>query len=361
MKREIFIAFLIVLMIFLVATALKFRYETIGCYSEFESFKENATEEINKLTEENKRILDALNERENEIDALKKEYENLSIEYVELNRDAEEMLKTIDEYKREIEASMEWFEMNSNIDMINDSFAREKLKGMLQSRCIEKNNDVCIINTGCIYLVNSEYFDAEYINDTSIYEEEDKLQSLDEFLMNGGGDCEDFSLFYRAEIGFLIEKCEGKEVVLDSWQPVEYEERFWLDAGHNWYLRYADGMFLKGYEHPYVVCGMLYDSVNEEKGGHCMIAISKEEINGIEDVELLNGAVLIEPQDGRFVDYIENKTILVSDEEDFDAPYYIYEVITENDLLFFSANENEWISFALFDERLDSIKERFID
>jgi len=358
MKREIFISASIVLMIVLVAIALRFRYDAVECNSEFESFKENATEEINRLIEENKRILDALNERENEIDALKKEYENLSIEYAELNRDAEEMLGTIDEYKKDIEASMEWFEMNSNINMINDSFAREKLKGLLQSRCIEKNDDLCIINTGCIYLVNSEYFDAEYINDTSIYEEEDKLQSLDEFLMHRGGDCEDFSLFYRAELAFLIEKCGGREVVLDSWQPVEHEKRFWLDAGHNWYLRYADGMFLKGYKYPYVVCGMLYDSVNEEKGGHCMIALAKEEINGVDDIELLNGGVLIEPQDGRFVDYIGNKTILVADEEDFDAPYYIYEVIIDNDLLFF---RDEWLGFALFDERLDSIKERFID
>ncbi len=366
MLHWVFIASLFVMVIIMFLQVEELKEELVQTHNRYIEYKEEATKDINSkeleieaLEEEKEELQRSLSKKEKEFQALKARYENLTEDYEGLQEEASQILRTIDDYREELNDSMEWFRTNANLEGLNiSSKDRSRIESLLKYRCIEKDRYRCTINTGCIYLVNAQFLEFDYLNDTSTSFSEDKLQSLSEFVDNKGGDCEDFALFYKAELNFLLDECKEStsEYVLESWRPASDEnKRFWLDDSHQWFLREAARMLLVAHKYPYVVCGMILDPVKDKIGGHCVIAASKEKIESIEDIEKLNGAALIEPQNGRYLGDVGEDVMLIKKIDDFSYNSYISQIITDSDMLSFSKRRNQWEGFALFSEELEEV------
>jgi uncharacterized protein YoxC len=374
MERKDWIHWIVIVSLFVMVVILFLRVEEvkkelIQTNNEYVNYQEEKTREIRGLNSEIKHLEQekegleqSLAEKQEELQVLEKKYNNLAENYEGLQEEASNVLRTIDDYQQELNESMEWFRANSGLEGLNVSNSlKNKIESQLRYRCIEKEGNRCTINTGCLYLVNSQFLEFEYLNDTNTSYSEDKLQSLNEFVNSQGGDCEDFSLFYKAELAFLLNECEASpsEYVLVSWRPASEEgKRFWLDDSHQWFIREAARMLLLGNRYPYVVCGQILDPVKNRIGGHCVIAMSKEKINSIGDIDKLKGGPLIEPQDGRYIGEVGEDIILIMEKDDFSYNSYISQIITDEDMFSFSRERERWEGFAFFSDKLDKTKKK---
>lgn len=322
--------------------------------------KERLTKELSLLTEKNDKLKNEFSNLQNNYSILREEYAALNESYVNitgnytslqnkyntLKEEAEKLIAQLDEYAAKINESMSWFSSNSNIDYMKDRL-KTSLANDLRSECYSISSDECRIKTSCFLLVNSEFYGLRYISDTSLYGKEDKLASLDEFLSNKGGDCEDYSLFYKAEVNNILNKCSGKKVVIESYIITNNGEKYYVNNRQTWYIEDAEGRELKnGNKYPYVVCYLTEPSL-----GHCVVAFSRYKINDSTQISLLYGAELVEPQDGSYVGEIGKEIRLPT------LPDRINElmiVISDDDL--YSFDENGWKGYKDFDSQIEKMK-----
>ncbi|MCX8202565.1 MAG: hypothetical protein N3G74_02045 [Candidatus Micrarchaeota archaeon] len=273
-------------------------------------------------------------------------YTLLSKEYQNLKEEATTLLISLDKYAARINESMSWFSKNSNIDNI-DSSLKTSLEDDLKTECYKINFDECTIKTACLLLVNDEFYGLKYISDTSLYGKTDKLSSLNEFLSNRGGDCEDYSLFYKAEINHILDKCRGKKIIIESYIPIDNGKRYFINKRDTWYIRDAEAKPLKdGNIYPYVVCYL-----TEPYLGHCVVAFSKHKINESSQINLLEGAELVEPQDGSYLGEI-GRTVRLPIKPDQLNELMI--VISDNDL--YSYDEDGWTGYQDFFSKIKAMK-----
>lgn len=298
---------------------------------------------------------------------LNETYSKLSQAYNVLKKEVDSTIEKIEFYEQELQESMEWFKNNSILDKSEE---QSRIRDYLKRTCLKKENDKCYIKLGCFYLINLNELGFEYKKDVKTTGEEDKLQSLSEFIENEGGDCEDYSLFYKAEYNYLLEQCgetSSSNIILDAWTTsLERGDMYWLDFDSVWYINYASGVTLKQtYIYPNVVCGNFYDLNTGEISGHCAIAFTKDKIESKQDIEELDGAPIIEPQNGGYMGVInyEPSNIYLLTKHNYNNPpeSYIYEVITDNDLFLFSGEHEEWLSYSIFDQELHSKKEELLN
>jgi hypothetical protein len=262
-------------------------------------------------------------------------------------------------FKESINESMDWFKENSTIDVLNE---KEKIEKELL-KCIECTSKNCYIKTACIdVFVNRRAFDIEYIFDTETSSLDDRLQPLQSFLDNKGGDCEDFSLFFTAQLRYLIQYSldKGKAPIIESFIDLKNNNYF---IYQNWYYENSIEYRLnKEFIYPYIACGNLYDIQKDEYGGHCVVLISKNKINNFEEINLLKDSYLIEPQTGRFIDFVEYNGFL----EEKNNFGYIYYIITDNDfyihkdvLKLNNSFENEWYSYNYYLEKINFLEKEY--
>jgi len=316
-----------------------------------------------------------INELDSTISVLKQENTNLNKNYDELNKEyfnlKTEINSTIEEienYESELRDSMNWFRINSKINKssIKNLDVERKIKSQLRNNCFDIEEGKCYIKTGCFYLINYEKLNLQYKFDIETSEKEDKLQSLDDFVKNDGGDCEDYALFYKAEFNYILDECkniEPSDFVLESWYyDISYIGKYWLNFQKSWYLESARKIELqKGYIYPNIVCGDLYDLNTGEINGHCVIAFTKNKIESINDLNELDLAPLIEPQDGSYMGLINDKSYdIYLAEENLYVDSYISEIITDSDFFLFTDNE-EWTSYSTFNEELYNQKNQLIN
>lgn len=258
--------------------------------------------------------------------------EQLGDSYSELREDTYATLDKIEFFESEIEDSLSWFRENSAIENITNA---NRIKNSIKGRCHYQGKDGCIIKAGCFYLVNYEYLGIRYMLDKVTSGETDKLQSLAEVIRNYGGDCEDYSLFFKAEYNHAYENCDV-EPVIEAWMPSGGSQYF-LDLQETWYLDDAVAVVLpKGHVHPSVVCYLQLPGQ-----GHCIIAFTNKPLESVQDIVLLDGASLIEPQDGRYMGLV-NQDIMLSS---------IFTVITDKDL-YQRTDEYGWVGYAKMKEEL---------
>lgn len=269
-------------------------------------------------------------------------------------------------FKEIINESMDWFRENSTIESIND-LNRFKLK--LKTKCVYCENDYCYIKTACIEHVNSTYLKLKYKEDIRTSKEEDKLQTLESFVNNKGGDCEDFSLLFTAQLRYLVdyiklekEKIPIIESIIEDKTNVDYY--IYGDPGEDgsWYYdKNIKGYHLdENYIHPYVVCGNLYDIQSQEYNGHCVTLVTNYEIERPEDIsEKIYNSYLIEPQFGDFIDYVDYSGLL-GEQNNIGE---IYMIITKNDIFYNEMyllenpiNQYNWYGYQTYLEKINDIK-----
>lgn len=286
-----------------------------------------------------------------------------------LQKEIEQTISEIEKYQKEIQESIKWFKDNS---ILEEESGKYGIISYLKNNCFKKEGDICKIKTGCLYLTNSEKIGVEYKQDIDVFGKEDKLQSLDDFLENGGGDCEDYSLFYKAEWNLILDYCkdiEQENIKVESWDVDKFaQSKYFLDFDEEWYFEGVSKVNLKkGYIYPNVVCGNIYNLNTKTINGHCVIAFTKKKIITKKDLIELNLAPLVEPQDGSYMGLINDNYsgIYLLEEADncrrFIPDSYIFSIITDNDYFLFSFDNCEWISYSIFDEELSNQKQNLLE
>lgn len=234
----------------------------------------------------------------------------------------------LNEFQIIVQDSIQWFKQNINIENYGDyGLIREEL-----SRCVHYM-DGCRIDLGCLYSTNKKN-GFEYKLDEKTSKKADFLQDLRQIFSNKGGDCEDFSLLYRAEYNYLLSQC------LRNYSRSEI-------------VPYTGDMEINK-TYMYIVCGT-WDpkEIVAEWAGHCMVALSKAPIASTSDVySAIKASTLIEPQNGQFEGHMgETDTIYIfPDGQPPNTLYYIDFVITDDDLKIFYAYSDEvkWFGYQDF-------------
>ncbi|MBW2967091.1 hypothetical protein KY362_01250 [Candidatus Woesearchaeota archaeon] len=262
--------------------------------------------------------------------------------FKDLRSEVDETIGKIREYERDIKTSMDWFNENSELD-------HDNAKTYLNIDCVAEEDAGCFIKTGCPWLVNHEKLGLSYKSDVYTSGETDKLQSLSEFVDSDGGDCEDYALFYKAEWNYMMSKCKSEDIFVESWVHADLG-RHWLDWDKDWYLDNARTVRIQ-VRYPNVVCGSIYDFKLGGVSGHCVIAFTDSPIEDVGDMDLLDEAVLIEPQNGMYMGRINSDSginLIMDGEPTTKYASYIFVVITDSDYFSYSEADKEWQSYSAF-------------
>lgn len=375
-KEIVIIIFLVVAVIAFLSVALALvsvREENTLLETEFSSFRQQAVQEQGLCSDELSRERNNATGLFTQLSASKSSYDSLSVDFARLNSsysklesehstldssfkdlrgEVDNTIGKITQYEKDIQSSMDWFKSNSQLDYSD-------AKTFLFIECVSEEDSGCYIKTGCPWLVNQEYLGLRYKSDYYTSDKADDLQSLDDFITSDGGDCEDYALFYKAEWNFMTSKCKSEDIFVDSWSYVDDGGRYWLDWDKDWYVDGAKDVRIEvGF--PNVVCGRIYDYNTQTVIGHCIIGFTKEPIEKIEDLSLLDGAVLIEPQNGEYMGHINTDSgIILPKDGDRVSEFasYIFVIITDNDYFGYSEEESEWQSYSRFLEQLQGQKQ----
>ncbi|MBT4540121.1 hypothetical protein HOC35_01280 [Candidatus Woesearchaeota archaeon] len=340
---------------------LKENYNSLD--QEYSDYKETTETSLVSLSENLTAIEKEKQEVQSSLGNIEQKHKKLTERHDLLIEEVKKTIGKINVYQDEIEDSMEWVKDNSEIK-------NEKIEYYLRpGNCYKITEHTCRIKTGCFFFINKERLGLNYMYDYVTSNEVDQLQSIQEFLGNKGGDCEDYSLFYKAEFNYILDQCLKNGVdrfTIEAWQGSEDpEETYGVEYSNMWYIQGGTDIDLeKGYIYPNIVCGYLYDFVRGSISGHCIIGFTKEKIENINDLELLNNAPLIEPQNGIYLGKVndESSNIFLINEKNHKELYsYINIVITDNDLYLFSDEYKEWLGYSIFNEELAETKNALIE
>lgn len=315
--------------------------------------------DYNLLTEKFAELSNMYSDLQTKYYKLVEDYKNLNLEYnksLSLSADLSSKLSAAKEeltsYKYEIQTSLDWFKDNATLK-------NNLIKSKLSTKCYSETSNSCRIKGACLDLVNEQFIGLKYKDDT-LLNKADKFQAIDEFLANKGGDCEDFSLLYKAEINYLLDSCKNKKPKIEVFVPGS--GNYFIDNSNSWYYPKATKYTLKeGYIYPNIVCGVLKDpNKNNVFGGHCVVALSKEKITSISDLNKIDLAELIEPQTGQYIGRIKHgpKTFGVEYYEKgkyIPQPVsYIKQIITDDDYYLYMT---EWKSYKYIYDKFIALEQ----
>lgn len=303
--------------------------------SELEATREelhNTTAELNDTRQE-------LEERTQELnDTL----EELSGAITLLNDTRDEFLQLRDEVLQiedSVNSSIQWFKDNSDMPPSLESFLYR-----IETRCLDDST----LNLGCVPFVMERNLDFIYKSEFP-----DRLYSIEEMVEKEGGDCEDYSLFLKA----LLNSFDDENIRLMGWRPGYDEFVVYQTEDERWYY-HGDSFYFGSLREvdPYVFC---YTTIFSETvfEGHCIIALSDEDVNSIEDLNKLDEALTFEPQNGRYKGRIGHEFYICQEGETYcqEDVNSISFVISDNDLYQFI--DGEWKSYELYQESAYSLQE----
>jgi len=281
---------------------------------------------------------------------LLKSYNDLNKDYNAVSREIDQTIDKITVFEQELNSSMAWFNANSlPVNIPNE----KRIQNTLNGRCWEISDDVCTVRLGCFYLINLKKLGLHYKYDTVTSDAADKLQSLGEFMHNWGGDCEDYSMFFKAEYNYIQNECferGGESIELEAWIPGSGD--YFLDFPEEWYLSEADAYELPaGHIHPSVVCGDLYDPNSGAVSGHCVMAYSARPLDRLENMDHLEGASLVESQNGQYLGQVGSYAGIAPTS----SQSSIWLIITNNDLWLHS-EDSGWIGYESMLEEISQEK-----
>ncbi len=231
----------------------------------------------------------------------------------------------------QINESISWFRDNSALP---ETLKADRFVNRVEKSCVDEGT----LNLGCVSYLMEDDLGFMYKDDPT----GDRLYSIDEIIARRGGDCEDYSLFFRALLG----RFQDDNLEIEAWTSgigryVIYED---TSAGRYWYYDNTDGMIIGNTEdsNPYAVC-YFYGMVNGTRIGHCVIMLTNVTIDTPDDITnaKLGGAPLFEPQDGHYMGTIGDGFSACEegnegcDDEDYSMTF----VITGSDLFQFSGGK----------------------
>lgn len=269
---------------------------------------------------------------------LKNKSTKVSKEMEEVKIEVDKVIEKMNDFEITVKDSIKWFKVNNNIAEFGDY---NKIKLDLTNNCVAQN-DKCRINLSCIQEVNYDNKIKYLYDDESVFKL-DFLKDLRLIYKQHGGDCEDFSLLFKAEYQYLLDYCR-------------------INYSNKDIISYTEDINASG-TNMYVVCGNFDPGgVVEDYSGHCVVALSGESIKKSSDTyHSIIESVLIEPQNGQFLTKLpDNETIKIFDNGvPPDTYHFIDFVITDSDLIIYDeySDEIEWSGYKDFQEKINTLKE----
>jgi len=265
---------------------------------------------------------------------------------------AQQIASDLSGLEQNINASMSWFRDNAAFPKNYSWTADIYIKRVLDD-CVDNNE----LNLGCMsYLMENTAFAIHYRTDLQNNGKTDYLSSVKQTIDKGWGDCEDYSLIFKAALNSLKEKSPSFEVV--AWESggdgkfyIYPKESLVKPDESYWYVPNAHKKRLGtlGSLHAYVVCYR-----QTETSGHCTVALSPENLSSSAQVESMQGAQIFEPQIGRYLGSIGSPYSLCNPSfcsERFGA---VQIIISDTDLYKFEGGK--WVSYADYLVRVDEAK-----
>ncbi len=326
------------------------------------ALRDTELEKCKRNIDEYKRYTSSLEEK---IISLNESLNNLSSRYRELEEYISSTIKELRLYEEEINEALVWFKENANLQ---NSGLSEYQMNLLVKRCLKVEDDYCEINLGCIYLLNDEVYGFHYKYDNQTTNKSENLLSLREFVEKGGGDCEDYAFFYKAEFNYLKNYCFNKgikNILLRTYssqkfpESKEQESNFFLDNAKTWYVPDVYENIFYNYNHIFVVCGNMEDTEGKS-GGHCVVALAQETITTPYDLENEN-AILIEPQTGAYLGKIGREIALYRHGtwEELKDKKGLYYIISDEDQYLYLFTLEKWTSYKEFKEKIEDAFRRY--
>lgn len=275
-------------------------------------------------------------------------------------KEAELIMESLDSLEKRINESISWFKENShlpsNYSWVFDPLQRRILEGFKQrllEDCVHKGG----LNLACVsHLMENSAFAIHYRKDIASGKS-DYLQSVKETISIGWGDCEDYSLLFKAILNSI--KSSDPALPLIAWAPSSSGGEFRVypkeapgESTSYYYYPNAKAVWIDPpYRHSYVVCYL-----QDPYSGHCTVALSKSKINSSSQMGALYGAVVFEPQSGLYLGEIGKSFSLCSHRDCFEEPNNIWLVISDEDL--YSYEEEGWVGYSDYLSLIKSIKNK---
>ena len=254
--------------------------------------------------------------------------EELAVFLTETKDELENLSGELGQFQMQIESAMSWFTENSNMDNLSASLRYQ----------VDKCTSNTEINAPCIPIVMKEEKGWAYQ-----VEEGDTLLSLEEMVRKKGGDCEDWSLYFKAAYNYLKEEDRPERYLVSAVPGTGnfqiYGDHYYIDAEGREIGTTKDNI--------YIIC---YDS-------HCIVAMSDVEIQNSSDLYKLTGAPAIEPQNGQFM-FTVGSLLAPSICSDEGCDYSdIWLIITDDDIYDFHYGW-QWISYKDYHDAAGYYKSR---
>ncbi|MFN3909990.1 MAG: hypothetical protein ACK4J0_02035 [Candidatus Anstonellaceae archaeon] len=302
---------------------------------------------IKQKEQENLQLTKNLESANQKIEAFEKKFKSQEEEFHNIKQEYLNLLEKINN-------SMEWFSKNSYIPQ-NYSWNSDILLYRIKKDCFYKNT----LNLACIsYLMENTAISIKYKTDISAGKE-DHLQSIVETIDRNGGDCEDYTLFFKALLNTLKKEKFNSTLELFTYHPgrIYIFYPLYREPGDSyWYYSNAIAYPSLKLNESYFY-GVCY--LEKENEGHCIIAISKNKINNSKEIHLLENSDLFEPQNGAYMGKISK-----INEQNIKACFYVDEntescddiiiLITDEDIYY--KKENKFFSLNDYKQKILDLK-----
>ncbi|MFA6213810.1 MAG: hypothetical protein WC717_00855 [Candidatus Micrarchaeia archaeon] len=270
-------------------------------------------------------------------------------------QEADKLREELSGLELTLNSSIAWFRENARLphdySWISDPNQERVMQGFvprLLSDCVDGGS----LNLACIsHLMENTAFSIHYRSDI-VSGSIDHLQSVKETMGLGWGDCEDYSLIFKAILNSLRE--ENASLAAVAWQPAEnsdfrvYPKYTPGESETYWAYRNAKAARLGALSHAYVVCYSV-----DAASGHCTVALSGEDVQESSQVPLLHGAEVFEPQNGRYLGRIGESLSICAGSGCRSVGGRIWLVIADSDLYMYG--EGGWQGYADYLSRVQGI------
>jgi hypothetical protein len=278
-----------------------------------------------------------LNETEKELNETKAELASKESSLEEAEEKFEDLKDEISQVEDSLDETLQWLSENSHMSAQTEYFIDYS-----DRKCVDGND----LNLACVALFMDMHLDFVYIDEPN-----DKLNSIDEMVAKGGGDCEDFSLFLKA----LINDYETNANLI-AWEDGSGKFVIHTTDTREWFYSNADAVNLgklKNY-YPAVFC-YVTEYTGYRLEGHCIVALPEKQIKSADDLPNLLGAETFEPQNGRYKGEIGDEFTLCDGGPCGTSPGDSIIVITDSDI--YQYIDNKWESIGEQKEKLSEIEE----
>lgn len=308
--------------------------------------------DISKLSSDLDSTEKKLSDSESKLNSANSKINDLNSVLDQTEKDFNKLDTQLQEVQDSIDSSVQWFKTNSKlpppIEVGVKEYEYRKFLEEIDGSCIKNGK----INLGCISysMKNTLKFDYKTEN-------QDKLSTLVESIKKDGGDCEDFSLLFKAILSKY--RLNGETLELEAWHK-EDGSKYMIYKNPDYYYYYQNSAGISigsNSNNAYIIC---YVTKNDFPilEGHCTIAISPVKITKNEEVVNLKDAKMFEPQDGAYKG-IAGQDLEICNNGEIGCEQEVGKIVfvlTDSDIYRFS--DGNWTSYGYYKELASSLKLR---